>query len=181
MSFLLLDDKIGHHAKTIRAGNEAFGAWTRMVSHCGEFLTDGFIDDAVAMSIAGKRRVLDKLVAVRFLDRVEGGYCVHDYLDWNPSAAKVREQRRVKSAQKAEAGRLGGVRSGEARAKQTTKQNEAEGQAEMKRNEAPLPLPYPQRQNPSHTDPDPRDLSGSDRACADSVRPTGTAGFGVRS
>jgi 5-methylcytosine-specific restriction endonuclease McrA len=34
---------------------------------------------------------------------------------------------------------------------------------------------------PSNTDPDQRDLTGSDRACADSARIPGTAGIGVRS
>jgi hypothetical protein len=181
MSWLRLDDQIGNHPKTMAAENEAFGAWVRMVAHCGAYLTDGFVTDAVAIAIAGKRKVLDRLVAVGFLDRVEAGYAVHDYLDWNPAGSKVREERRVKSERKAAAGRLGGQRSGEARRNQMGSNGEANGEANAKQIEAPSPSPSPHKQNPSHTDPDQRDLTGSDREQNGPARANGTTGIGVRS
>lgn len=112
MSWARLDDQVAFHAKTIAAGNEAFGAWARMLAWSCAHMTDGKVPRAVARSITTPK-VLGKLVDVRLLDIDGDGYAIHDFLEWNPS----QEQERAKRAARAEAGRIGGRRSGEARSK----------------------------------------------------------------
>jgi hypothetical protein len=115
VTWFRLDDNATFHRKTLAAGNEAYGAFCRLGTHSSAQLTDGFVDQAAAMLIAGSQDVLDRLVTVGFLDLAEGGYQLHDFGQYNPSAAAEREKRdRVSQARK-EAGRRGGQRSGEAR------------------------------------------------------------------
>ncbi len=106
MSWARIDDQIAFHAKTIAAGNEAFGAWVRMLAHCCAYGTGGFVDDSVARSIASPRS-LRRLVEVGFLELDDGGYRVHDFAHWNPTAASVQEKRAAVSNVRSEAGRKG--------------------------------------------------------------------------
>lgn len=97
MTFVLLDDASWSHPKALRAGNEAWGAFTRMLAYCSTHLTDGIIDSEVALSIAMRPKVLDKLVAVGLLERVGDTFRVHDYLEHNPSRAQVEAKRKAKT------------------------------------------------------------------------------------
>lgn len=99
MSYFRASDKLHSNAKVIAAQNEAVGAWVRMGSWSADELTDGFVPEAVAMAFAGKKSVIERLVAVPhgkavgLLERVKGGYRVHDFLAHNPPAAKVLQDR----------------------------------------------------------------------------------------
>jgi hypothetical protein len=93
MPWFKLDDRVHCHPKTLAAGDEAFGVFCRLGSYASQHGTNGFISDDAAKSITRKQRVLDRLVQVGFLERVDGGYQIHDFLDWNPSAEKVRQER----------------------------------------------------------------------------------------
>lgn len=148
MSWARIDDKMAYGAKTIAAGNEAVGAWVRMLAWSCERGTDGLVPQQVALNIAGKAKVLDRLVEVRMLDQEGEDFRIHDFLDWNPSYEQAASKRQARS----EAGKRGGKRSGEARAKQTRSKIEANASANAKqtasnddsKNEAksnPLPLP----------------------------------------
>ena len=97
MTFVLLDDASWSHPKALRAGNEAWGAFTRMLAYCSTHLTDGTIDSEVALSIAARSKVLDKLVTVGLLERVGDAFRVHDYLKHNPSRAEVEAKRKAKT------------------------------------------------------------------------------------
>jgi hypothetical protein len=156
VSWFRLDDNVTFHRKTLAAGNEAFGAWCRMGAHASLQLTDGFIDEAAASLIAGRKAVVDRLVTVGFLVRVEGGYRIHDFHDYNPTADEVRSNRERLHKVRSEAGKLGGKRSGEARRSKpaatdgSTDEAEAKQPAKQvasgvpKQNEAPSrPLPSP--------------------------------------
>ena len=69
MSWVKLDDALFSHPKVLRAGNEATGAWIRMLAYCAAYLTDGVIDADTALSLAGRQKVIDRLVTARLLDR----------------------------------------------------------------------------------------------------------------
>lgn len=97
MTFVLLDDASWSHPKALRAGNEAWGAFTRMLAYCSTHLTDGIIDSEVALSIAVRPRVIDKLVTVGLLERVGDTFRVHDYLEHNPSRSEVEAKRKAKT------------------------------------------------------------------------------------
>ncbi|MGL4809985.1 MAG: hypothetical protein ACRC4O_14665 [Giesbergeria sp.] len=157
MSWVRLDDQIAMHPKVLAAGDAAFGGWVRLLAYCAAYLTDGAVPVVVATAMVGSETI-DKLVAAGLMDQSpEGLLSIHGYLDWNPPASEVREKRAAAAVAKSEAGRRGGLASGETRAKQKrsrieaetqaeTKQepsrNEAEAQAKTKRNEAPSPFPY---------------------------------------
>lgn len=105
-------DKVAFGPKHMAAGNEACGAWVRAGAWVSEHLTDGFIPSDVAHAIAPKR-VWKKLVEARaghhlglVIER-DGGYELHDYLAYNPSAAEVQAERAELSEKRREAGRRG--------------------------------------------------------------------------
>lgn len=86
--------------------------------HVAEFLTDGFVAEADALELAkGLARrptvLIQQLVKAGLWHAEPGGYRVHDYLDYNPSAAEEKAKR----AARAEAGRLGGLAKALANAK----------------------------------------------------------------
>jgi hypothetical protein len=111
MVWARLDDSAFTHRKFLRLAPAAIGLWAMGLSYCGRELTDGFIptEQVTRLIKCSPRvgRVLSRsLVEVRLWEPVEGGYMVHDWLDWNPSRAAVEAAR----ARKVEAGRLGGLK-----------------------------------------------------------------------
>lgn len=107
MPWLNIDDQMAFHRKVVRAGNEAVGAWLRMLCWCSAQLTDGAVDRSVAMTIAKRKRVLDCLVDAGLLERRGGDFVIHDYLEWNPTASEVKADREALSAKRAAAGLAG--------------------------------------------------------------------------
>lgn len=112
MTWFKLDDKSAFHRKVLAAGNEAWGAFCRAGASSSGEGTDGLITRAVAEAIA-PARVWARLVAVGLAERDSEDYRLHDFLDWNPSAEQVR----AKQAARQQAGKRGGLRSGETRSK----------------------------------------------------------------
>lgn len=93
MAWFKVDDRFTFHPKVLTAGNEAIGAWVRLGAYCGAHLTDGKLPAAIVLSVCGKD-VAAQLVAIHFLDHApDGSYSMHDYLEYNPSAAQVRAER----------------------------------------------------------------------------------------
>ena len=94
MSWARIDDGWWSHPKVLRAGNEAAGAWARMLSYCAQHLTDGRLDRETALSIAGRERVLAVLIKVAMLDEIDAEtVAIHGYLERNPSRADVERER----------------------------------------------------------------------------------------
>lgn len=97
------------HAKVLAAKNDAYGAWCRAGQWSSEHLTEGRITRDVALAIAPVsvwNRLRDAKAGSEhgLVEEIEGGWQIHDYLDWNPTA----EQALAKRAARAEAGRKGG-------------------------------------------------------------------------
>jgi hypothetical protein len=103
MTWFRVDDMSAFHKKVVRAGNAAWGAFCRMGAHSSHYELDGFIPAEIASIIAANEET-SKLVAVGFLEPVNGGYQMHDFLEWNPSAEEVQKLRK----KRAKAGRQGG-------------------------------------------------------------------------
>ena len=114
MTWIRLDDQIAHHPKFIAAGPIAAWLWVCGNGYCNKYLTDGFIP-ASALGTLGDVTNVEKwamrLVEVGLWKKVSGGFNVHDFHDYNPTAAEVKEVRAKRSA----AGKAGGKASGEAR------------------------------------------------------------------
>lgn len=116
MTWARFDDQFWSHPKVLRAGNEAVGVFVRMVCYCNAHLTDGVVPGDTFRLIAGRRHpaVRTALLTAGLATSVTGlhaGYTpasecgddpdalsIHDFLDWNPSAEQVREQRSKNTA-----------------------------------------------------------------------------------
>jgi len=88
-----LDDSFHSHPKVIAAGNEAIGFYVRCGAYAAQHLTDGFIRQDVAL-LYGSPALADSLVQAKLWRRVRGGWQMPDYLDYNPSAEQVKQERK---------------------------------------------------------------------------------------
>jgi hypothetical protein len=142
--------------------------------YCSGQLTDGFIPadklellllwakiktEANAQALA--QAIASRLVDHKYWEYAEGGYQVHDFLDWNMSREEVLSMRKARS----EAGKRGGTKSAakkmeiqalaQANAKQVLEQNSSKVQ--------PSPSPSPFNQSPILND---SRASGAQSECA---------------
>jgi len=110
MSWVKIDDQMFSHPKVLEAGNAAVGLWLRLLSWAAAHGTDGQIPAAVpGMFTKSTRRDLKSLTRAGLLDESPcgHGWVIHDYLDWNPSAAEVEEKREHISKVRSQAGKKG--------------------------------------------------------------------------
>lgn len=102
MPWARLDDGLNDDAKLNALSSEAFRLWVRGLVYCQKNLTDGFIPECeVARWIAvirerDRQKVVGELCrALEYLGKGplwnprDGGYEVHDYLQWNDSREQV--------------------------------------------------------------------------------------------
>ena len=107
MTWVKLDDQLHAHPKVMRAWNArpaALGLHLLALSHCGAYMTDGFIEEAfVAMKLPRKGdrdKTVATLIEVGLWERADGGYRIHDFLDYNRSKEQVEGRRRTDSVRK---------------------------------------------------------------------------------
>ena len=111
MTWIRLDDGFPDHPKIATVGPLA--GWFHVCGLCyaGRYLTDGFIPENAVFRLADFRGIgishgmvghdveagelIDALLDAGLWQRVEGGYMIHDYLEYNPSAEQVRQERQV--------------------------------------------------------------------------------------
>jgi hypothetical protein len=177
MTWVRVEESSPFHPKFIRAGCEAYGWWVAAMAYCNRHLSDGFIPvkdlPHVFPGLSGLalKRIVDRLVAETSLSRTPKGYLVHDFLDYQPSRESILATRKVR----AEAGRSGGVMSGESRrsakqmleanAKQMLEANEANREARPARPVRPVPS------DPTDREREPPEVAGSLDAIAPTVPP----------
>jgi len=114
MAWVRLDDQAPRNAKILMAGPAAAWMWVCGIAHCQAHLSEGFIADvAIAMiGVRGEeraRKLAEVLVTCGLFDRVDGGYMVHDYLDFNDTREEAIARKVSLSAKRAAAGRAGGL------------------------------------------------------------------------
>lgn len=148
-----LDDGFTEHIKLERAGPLAGWLHVCALCYCARQLSDGRIPKSKALRLADVPKpsaLAAKLVEVGLWEEDGEDYVVHDYHDWNPTAAEEIDKRR----KRAEAGRKGGLKSrppasrGEANGEANASANaqadaKAEVEADGKRNGTPSPSPSP--------------------------------------
>jgi hypothetical protein len=127
MAWVKIDDSFTDHPKVVSAGPLGMALQVAALCYCNRYLTDGFIPEAVAHrlvyfeSLAEPAEVIARLIEVGIWTKADGGYQIHDYLEYQPSKVEVeaiREQRR-------KAGKKGGEAKGEAKSKHSAKQTES--------------------------------------------------------
>ena len=111
MSWVKLDDGFFENRNTAPLSKSAKLLYLAGLTYCAKRLTDGKIDArgvkvVRALAEAGAKAVAELEAAGRW-EKNGSGYIVHDYLDYNPPAAKVLAQR------KAAKERMNRARSGE--------------------------------------------------------------------
>lgn len=122
MTWAFLDDHADEHPKLLAVGAEAAWYWACGLCYCRRNpRVPGFIPEQKAQvlyPVKNVRKIIASLVASRLWHEVPGGYEVHKYGDvygaQSPEALPEADAEALRS-KRAEAGRLGGLRSSEAR------------------------------------------------------------------
>lgn len=121
MVWFKVDDKLHDHRKARAAGPAAMGVWVLAGSWSADNLTDGFIP-ATVLTRWGRPRDATRLVEVGLWHATEQdgekGWRFHEWTEMQPTRAQKMAEREAK----AEAGRIGGLRSGRSRREASTKQ-----------------------------------------------------------
>lgn len=96
MSWVRLDDQFTDHPKIVQAGPLAGWLYICGLTYANRYLTDGRIPAAQVRRLAdvdGADELAARLVAAGLWEVVDGGYQIHDYLEYQPSADTVRKER----------------------------------------------------------------------------------------
>ena len=126
MAWTRIDDQFLKNPKIQRAGVYGVALYIAGLIYCNTNKTDGFIDEYLLPGLCGDtfqtpaRKSAEKLVELKLWHKVDGGYVVNDFLDFNRSKDEIEGiiQKR------AEAGAKGG-RTKAANAKRNAINNEA--------------------------------------------------------
>lgn len=108
-----LDDELIDHRKIFMAGEAigkngpaiALGFYAVALMWSNKHLSDGFLSDAVIRSfghVDNPLSVAGALAKAGLFDRSDGGYEIHDFRDFNPSAAAIKKKRKEDRARKAQ-------------------------------------------------------------------------------
>lgn len=101
MTWAKLDDLFPQHRKVRRLSDGAFRVHVTAICACAHDLTDGYLTVEDVEDLSGLKDPLvhvPELVSRGLWDPDEAdGWLIHDYLDYNPSAEKVKGEREAKA------------------------------------------------------------------------------------
>jgi hypothetical protein len=102
VAYLKVDDNAPWHPKQLKAGPLACWLWLCGLAYACRHATDGLLPaEAIPTLCPDAVAQAERLVDVGLWDRVEGGFRIHDFLDWNDSAAHRRAKMAEKTARQA--------------------------------------------------------------------------------
>ena len=93
MPWFRLDDGFHNHPKVARAGNAAVGLWVRCATYSAHYLTDGRIPNQVVRKYGSAFQERSLNDAGLWIP-TDQGFIIPDYLEYNPSAEQVQEERK---------------------------------------------------------------------------------------
>lgn len=109
MSWAKFDDQYPDHPKIVEVGPLGMALHIAATCYCARYLTDGFVPSAMISRLISfdgiqvisngvsnavtNNQVTNELVRVGLFEVVEGGYRVHDYLEYNPPAEQIKAER----------------------------------------------------------------------------------------
>lgn len=153
MTWVKLDDGFTDHPKVIGLSDRAFRVHVRALCYCARFSPGVGLIPKIALPLMGATKpVVNELVAARLWDVADSGeMTIHDFPEFHPKPDREA---------KANAGRVGGLKSGEARRQKREAPSEAETkQGASSTNEASgsrvLEAKRSSRADPDPTRPDP--------------------------
>jgi len=100
MPWAQLDDHFHDNPKILDTSLPAIGLYAIGLSYCSAHLSDGFIPRVVVSGMRGSVAAARELVAHHFWEPVQGGFRVHDYLQWNKSREQVLAERAAAAERK---------------------------------------------------------------------------------
>ena len=99
VTWVRLDENIPHHPKLLSVSPQASWFFVCCLAYCNRFLTNGAIPSAALLHISPTCSrpflYMNSLVSAQLLEKNSDGWVVHDYLQYQPSAAAIRAQRRA--------------------------------------------------------------------------------------
>lgn len=107
-----IDDRLPRHPKILAAGallgrdgtSRAIACFLTSLCYCAEHLTDGQVSPealgTMRQQVWNPHKTAEALATVGLFERIETGYQIHDYHNYNPSAVAVKEKRARDSARK---------------------------------------------------------------------------------
>jgi hypothetical protein len=101
MPWVRLDDRFPSHRKVALLTDRAFRLYVSALCWSSENLTEGRILDrelSLVARVRGAKTAAKELENARLWDRVEGGWDIHDYLEYNPDRARVQAEREANAA-----------------------------------------------------------------------------------
>jgi hypothetical protein len=107
MAWVKLDDRFFDNQKIRRAGKDGRELYLSALTYSASALTDGMIHQDDVNYLAARAEVSDvdtavnRLLSVGLWERTEYGYTIHDYHEYNPSAAQVNKQRQQNTERQA--------------------------------------------------------------------------------
>lgn len=117
MTWVKLDDGFFYNRKVMALSNGAKLLFVAGVCHCNHQLTDGFIETGAARTLLGmlalRPKVCGELVEAGMWHKREGGYEVHDYLQYQRDATTARREKAEakERMRRLRSGRSSGTRS----------------------------------------------------------------------
>lgn len=150
MTWFRIDDGLPEHPKSDALEAAAGGwqvyavacmTWRDMGCDCAHQLTDGeFLRSRAHRKVRAPAKIVDRalaaLVTAGFLSVDGDTFRFHNWSRYNPSRDEVMAKRGELSVKRAEAGRRGGLRSGEARSMRQSSEPEASGKQTGSKTEA---------------------------------------------
>jgi hypothetical protein len=144
VTWFKVDDGYAEHPKTLEISLAASGLWVRCGAWASKYGTDGFIPQKTVWrncegSSGNPKTIAKKLVkelcASGFWEEVDGGFRIHDFLDFNFSNADIQRKREESNA------RVTALRERRKRERNSVTRDAKEESV------TPLPNPNP---NPNH-------------------------------
>ena len=111
MAWTRIDDKFLMNPKIQSAGAYGMAIYLSGLIYCNTNVTDGFIPDVMLPVLCGlayqtaSKRVADALVKLNLWERVEGGYLIHDFLNFNKSRNEIESLNKQRANNGAKGGR----------------------------------------------------------------------------
>lgn len=106
-TFVAIDHNMPDHPKVVGLSDAAFRALVEAICYCSRLETDGNLKASATRKL-GPTDAIEELLREGLFDDTGAGYQVHDYLDFQRSAAEIREIRENR--------RLAGSAGGKAKA-----------------------------------------------------------------
>ncbi|MFI1889864.1 hypothetical protein [Streptomyces jumonjinensis] len=101
MPWVRLDDRFPSHRKVALLSDRAFRLYVSALCWASENLTEGRILDrelTVVARLRGIKAAAKELEGAGLWDRVEGGWEIHDFLEYNPDRARIQAERAANAA-----------------------------------------------------------------------------------